>query len=47
MDGTQYALNSDGFSDSAKRADIPLKLALPIPMRTMRSVPHPSLPTVP
>lgn len=39
MDGTSFALNSDGFSDSAKRADTPLRLALPVPMRTMRFVP--------
>lgn len=36
LDGSSFALESDGFAVSSKRAGTPLKLALPAPMRTVR-----------
>lgn len=36
LDGSSFALNSDGFEVSCKRADSPLKLTFPAPMRGIR-----------
>jgi SCF-associated factor 1 len=35
LDGSSFALESDGFSESAKQTGTPLKLALPAPMRSI------------
>ncbi len=38
LDGTQYALGQDGFSEPAKRADVPMRLNLPAVFRSITYV---------
>lgn len=36
LNGSQFTLNSDGFSEPGKQAHHPLKLAMPAPTRAIR-----------
>jgi hypothetical protein len=48
LDGSIYALNSDGFSEPGKTASTPLRLQMPSPTRSIRQVcidtQHPQIP---